>query len=54
VPSKALLRAAETFHAAGHHPFAGVETEARTVDLAALAAQNSIDAQTTRAGCSNS
>lgn len=39
VPSKALLRAGEVFHQAGHHAFAGVETSARAVDLAALVAQ---------------
>jgi mercuric reductase len=39
VPSKALLRAAEHYHRAGHSPFAGVETKAGRVDLAALVAQ---------------
>lgn len=39
VPSKALLRAGETFHAAGHHPFAGVDTTAAEVDLRTLVAQ---------------
>jgi mercuric reductase len=39
VPSKALLRAAETYHQAGHHPFAGVETCAGRVDLRALVGQ---------------
>jgi len=39
VPSKALLRATETFRQAGHHPFAGVETSASAVDLRALVAQ---------------
>jgi mercuric reductase len=38
VPSKALLRAAETYHAAGHHPFAGIDT-AGSVDMRALVAQ---------------
>ncbi|GMQ97700.1 MAG: mercury(II) reductase [Acidimicrobiia bacterium] len=38
VPSKALLRPAELFHQAGHSPFAGVETSAGDVDLAALIA----------------
>ena len=28
VPSKALLRAAEVYHLAGHHNFAGIETKA--------------------------
>jgi mercuric reductase len=39
VPSKALLRAAEVYHLAGHHPFAGIETRAGGVDLRALVAQ---------------
>lgn len=39
VPSKALLRAGEVYHAAGHHPFAGIETIAGNVDLAPLVAQ---------------
>lgn len=39
VPSKALLRAAEVYHQAGHHPFAGVATQAGEVDLPALVAQ---------------
>ncbi|MGH9030737.1 MAG: mercury(II) reductase, partial [Acidimicrobiia bacterium] len=39
VPSKALLRAGETYWAAGHHPFAGITTSAGPVDLAALVAQ---------------
>lgn len=39
VPSKALLRAAETYHAAGYHPFQGIETHAGTVDLARTVAQ---------------
>jgi mercuric reductase len=39
VPSKALLRAAEVYHLAGHHPFAGIETRAGTVDLRALIGQ---------------
>lgn len=38
VPSKALLRPAELFYQAGHSPFAGVETSAGDVDLAALVA----------------
>lgn len=33
VPSKALLRAAEAFHKAGHHPFQGIQTQALRVDL---------------------
>lgn len=39
VPSKFLLRAAEIFWQAGHHPFAGVRTQALGVDLGALSAQ---------------
>lgn len=39
VPSKALLRAAEAYFGAGHNSFAGVETSAGRVDLAALVAQ---------------
>jgi mercuric reductase len=39
VPSKALLRAGEVYHQAAHHGFAGVETSAGAVDLAALVAQ---------------
>ena len=39
VPSKALLRAAETYHTAAHHPFQGIETDAGSVDLAQMVAQ---------------
>ncbi len=39
VPSKTLLRAAEAYHTAGHHPFRGVETHAGSVDLAQTVAQ---------------
>lgn len=39
VPSKALLRAAEAYHQAGHHPFAGITTRADRLDLTALIAQ---------------
>ncbi|MFQ5517336.1 MAG: mercury(II) reductase [Acidimicrobiia bacterium] len=39
VPSKALLRAAESYWGAGHSPFAGVETAAGAVNLKALVAQ---------------
>ncbi len=39
VPSKALLAAADTYHQAGHHPFAGIETAAGGVDLATIVAQ---------------
>ena len=39
VPSKALLRAAEYYHRAGHSPFAGVPTSAGVVDLPTQVAQ---------------
>ncbi len=39
IPSKALLRAGETYWSAGHHPFAGITTSAGRADLAALVAQ---------------
>ncbi len=39
VPSKALLRAAEAYWNAGHHPFAGIETRSGNVDLKALVDQ---------------
>ena len=39
VPSKALLRAAEHYHRAGHSPFAGVPTSTGPVDLPALVSQ---------------
>ncbi len=39
VPSKTLLRAAETYHRAGYHPFEGTETKAGAVDYGALVAQ---------------
>ena len=39
VPSKRLLRAAETFHQAGHHPFAGIATGTGSVDFGALVTQ---------------
>lgn len=39
VPSKTLLRAAETFYTAAHHPFKGVETRAVGVNLAQIVAQ---------------
>ena len=39
VPSKTLLRAAEVYHTAGHHPFRGVETAAGDVDLDQTVAQ---------------
>lgn len=39
VPSKTLLRAAEAWHRAGHHPFAGVITRQVAFDWAAVRAQ---------------
>ncbi len=39
VPSKTLLRAAEVYHLAGHHPFAGIETHAGAVDFGAMVEQ---------------
>jgi mercuric reductase len=39
VPSKALIRAAEAWHKAGHHPFAGVETQALALDWDAVRRQ---------------
>jgi mercuric reductase len=39
VPSKTLLKAAETYHRAGHHAFEGIETKAGVVDYGALVAQ---------------
>ncbi|MBA4115955.1 MAG: mercury(II) reductase [Rubrobacter sp.] len=39
VPSKTLLRAAETYHRAGPHPFEGVETKARAGDYRETVAQ---------------
>jgi mercuric reductase len=39
VPSKTLLRAAETYYSAGHHPFSGLETRALQADLASLVKQ---------------
>jgi mercuric reductase len=39
VPSKALLKAAETYHTAGHHPFAGIETNADGVAFGRTVAQ---------------
>jgi mercuric reductase len=39
VPSKTLLRGAETHHRAGHHPFEGVETKANGADYGAMVAQ---------------
>jgi len=48
VPSKALLRAVETFHSAGHHPFAGVPHLSGRVDLAALVQQKNALVDTLR------
>ena len=39
VPSKALIRAAEAWHCAGHHPFAGVITQAVQLDWDTLRRQ---------------
>jgi len=39
VPSKALIRAAEAYHKAGHHPFAGIHTRAEGVDWPAVIGQ---------------
>jgi mercuric reductase len=39
VPSKTLLRAAEVYHAAAHHPFAGIATRAGSVDFGQTVAQ---------------
>jgi mercuric reductase len=39
VPSKTLLKAADTYHHAGRHPFEGIETKAGAVDYGALVAQ---------------
>lgn len=36
VPSKAMLAPADLFHRAGHHPFAGIDTVARGIDLARM------------------
>jgi len=39
VPSKALIRAAEAYHRAGQHPFAGVQTRAEALDWPAVIGQ---------------
>ncbi len=39
VPSKNLIRAAEIFHMAGHHPFSGIKTRQGGVDFASLASK---------------
>ncbi len=39
VPSKALIRAAEAWHKAGHHPFQGVNTTQVQLDWSAVRAQ---------------
>ncbi len=39
VPSKALLRAAEVYYEAGHHPFAGIYTRAEGLDPAKVIGQ---------------
>lgn len=39
MPSKALLRAAEAFYKAGHHPFQGIQTQACSVHLGQVSQQ---------------
>lgn len=39
VPSKTLLRGAETHHRAGHHPFKGIEIKTGAVDYGAMVRQ---------------
>ena len=39
VPSKTLLKAAETYHRAGHHRFEGIETKAGAMNYGALVTQ---------------
>jgi len=39
IPSKFLLRSAEVYHEAAHHPYRGVETRASSVDLGELVRQ---------------
>ena len=39
VPSKALIRAAEAWHKAGHHPFKGVNTAQTALDWATIRAE---------------
>lgn len=39
VPSKTLIRAAETFHRLRHHPFAGISAEPRPLDFRAVIQQ---------------
>ncbi|HRN51851.1 MAG TPA: mercury(II) reductase [Anaerolineales bacterium] len=39
VPSKTLIRAAEAWHNAGHHPFQGVNTQQRSLDWEAVRSQ---------------
>jgi mercuric reductase len=41
IPSKNLLAASETYHHAGHHPFAGISTSQDGVDAGALIARKS-------------
>jgi mercuric reductase len=36
VPSKAMLAPADLYFRAGHHPFAGIQTSAKSVDLGAM------------------
>lgn len=39
VPSKTLIRTAEAYHTAGHHPFTGLRTRAEGLDWAAVIGQ---------------
>ena len=39
VPSKTLIRAAESLHRASHNPFAGIQTRGRVTDFAAVIEQ---------------
>ncbi len=39
VPSKTLLRAAEAYHKAAHHPFSGIQSTSRITDFKALMQQ---------------
>jgi len=50
VPSKTLIRAAESYYRAGHHPFAGIETAACGVDWPAVIAQKDALVAELRAG----
>jgi mercuric reductase len=39
IPSKTMLRAAEMYHTAGHHPFQGIETRTGNVDFGTAVVQ---------------